>query len=119
MSAPAKLTHVTEAMEIFKVDVGHISTAELLAQGRHSGPRAAGLVIPGNRNIYILFCLRQKLKVSQYISCLFGTNLLGDLSQVCLSSMYSISSLSLLRRSVSRSLKYFVLLLFLLPPAAR
>ena len=53
MSAPAELTHVTETMEIFKVDVGHISTAELLAQGRHSGPRAAGPMIPDNRNVYI------------------------------------------------------------------
>ena len=49
MSAPAELTHVTETVEIFEVDVGNISTAELLAQGRHSGPRAARPMIPGRK----------------------------------------------------------------------
>ena len=41
----AELGHVTQAVEVLEVDVGHIACAELLAERRQSDPRAAPAVV--------------------------------------------------------------------------
>ena len=104
MSAPAELTHVAETVEIFKVDVGHISAAELLTQGRHSSPRAAGSVISDEREI-IIFSSSLALTGAQGVTTRvrpLGPNLYetfnlhlsdSDLSQVSLKSISGLFSL--------------------------
>ena len=42
----AELGHVTQAVEILEVDVGHIASAELLAEWRQSHPGTAPAVVP-------------------------------------------------------------------------
>ena len=41
----AELGHVTQAVEVLEVDVGHIAGAELLAERRQSNPRTTPAVV--------------------------------------------------------------------------
>ena len=100
MSAPAELTHVTETVEIFKVDVSHIPAAELLTQGRHSSPRAAGSMISDKIEIFtfasflaptgaqgVTILVRTSVRLVQVCLELSIFIFCSDLSQVSLKSL--------------------------------